>query len=236
MTPTTPEPSACDKSVSQRICQRCGRGLSQRWDAEAQDWREPRRCPKCGANAPNRQRPKKGEPPPTAAHKGSIGLPNSCPLNKQTFVRILTAVSPESWNGAGFDGSLHKPGAQVAVEVVRAHPVVLECAGPSSGDKRDWLWILWRFDAEAKEWRELARALAHDWYWAVILRGPAIRALEPRRESADPRDRTGTVLEELLRDIDAVLARELPGVRNLVLCALHDRVCARLVETEEGAK
>ena len=216
----TPTPMPGDK----QICQRCG----HIWISQTVG--PTRRCPNCDAR--NWRTPLRSEDasPPNAPRAGTVRLPNTCPNNRQTFVRILTAVSSEAWNGAGFTGSLHKPGAQVAAEVVHAHPVLLECAGRNLKDKsKDWLWVLWNWNAEAKQFFEIARALATDWCWATVLRGPAIRALEPRREAVDPRDRAGTALEEILAAMDAALSRELPGVRTLVLTALYDRIAARLM-------
>lgn len=167
-------------------------------------------------------------PPKGAA--GTIRLPNTRPRNKQTFVRILTEVSADAWNGAGFAGSIHRPGAEVPAEVLKAHPVLLEHAGHRPAEK-DHLWLLWVYHWDTRAWKELARAVASDWHWAVVLRPEAIRALEPRREAVDPRDHAGEVLEEMLQSLDLALSRELPAVRKLVLIALYDRVCARLVRS-----
>lgn len=229
----TPEPAdSSAKSVWQ--CVRCG----HIWTPKTS--KKPRHCPKCGQTnfeVPSQGMGRRvpglplGRPPKDSSPRaGTIKLPATYPRNRnqQSFVRILTAVSPGAWNGSGFSGSLHKAGAQVVAEVVRAHPVALECAGRSPEDKRYWLWVLWRWDAEAKKFFEIARATALDWTWAVILRDPAIRALEPRREAVDQRDRAGACLEEVLQTLDGALSRELPTVRTLVLSALYDRLSGQL--------
>ena len=164
---------------------------------------------------------------------GTIRLPNTCPENRRlfTFCRVLTAVNPAAWNGAGFDGPVLEAGARISTEELRQHPIVIEHAGPQGTWKhkrnRESLYILWRYDWEAGGWKEIARATATNWSWAVVLRGPAILALEPRR-NPDPRDRAGIVLEEILGAIDSRLCPELPAVQTLVLCALYERVAGRL--------
>lgn len=169
--------------------------------------------------------------------QGTIRLPNTCPENRRFFThfRILTAVNPNAWNGAGFDGALFEAGARISAEEIRKHPIVIESAGPQGTWKhkrnRENLYLLWRYDWEVGGWKEIARATATNWSWAVVLRGPAISALEPRRE-ADPHDRAGIVLEGILGAIDSALSPELPAVQALVLCALYERVAGRLARLD----
>ena len=173
-------------------------------------------------------------PPP------SIRLPQTCPENKRHFthVRILTAVDPEAWNAAGFDGPLYRPGARVDAAALGARPILLEFAGPQGkwrpGRQRDSLWLLWRYDGQLQVWVEIARALSRDWSWALVLRGPAIAALRPDHladagNMVDEGARGREVTEELLRAIDTALAVERPAVRALVLTSIYDLVAGRLV-------
>ena len=72
--------------------------------------------------------------------------------------------------------------------------MLLEFAGPQGtwrqrNHESENLWILWRYNQEAQEWREIARAVSQDWSWALTLREPAIRALQPPGETADAHDR-----------------------------------------------
>src|ERR1035441_6601687 len=128
-------------------------------------------------------------PCPPSSRGSTIQLPNTCPENHRryyTHIRLVTEVSPDAWNGAGFDGRLFPPGSRVAPEDLGACPVLLEYAGPQGTwrqrRQRENLWILWRYDQDLKEWREIARALSFDWHWALILREPAIRALQRSEE------------------------------------------------------
>jgi hypothetical protein len=166
----------------------------------------------------------------------TIRLPNTCPENKRSYThcRILTEVRTDAWNGAGFEGPLFRPGAKIPPEDLGEQPVLLEFAGPQGkwrpGKHRENLWILWRYDWDLKAWQEIARAIANDWHWALILRGPAIRALKPKAiEQVDPAERGRAVTDELLHTIDAALVTEPPAVRMVVLSALYDRVAGRIV-------
>jgi hypothetical protein len=168
-----------------------------------------------------------------------VRLPNTSPQNSRArssfaHIRLLTAVSPTAWNASGFEGAIYKPGAQLTDEELGPNPVLIECAGPQgswrAGKHRETLWLLWRFDFDAKDWREICRAQAFDWSWAVVLREPAIRALTPAASpSIDPIARGREVTEELLQRIDTALVTELPAVRALVLCDLYNRVAGRIV-------
>jgi hypothetical protein len=168
-----------------------------------------------------------------------VRLPNTSPQNARArssfaHIRLLTSVSPTAWCAAGFEGSIHKPGAQLTDDELGSNPVLLECAGPQgswrAGKHRETLWLLWRWDVELKDWCEIARAQAFDWSWAKILREPAIRALTPVvSPPIDPIARGREVTEELLQRIDTALVTELPAVRALVLTSIYDRVAGRIV-------
>ena len=109
-------------------------------------------------------------------------------------------------------------------------PVLLEFAGPQGNWKRrerESLWILWRFDSAARDWREIARASAFGPEWAVILRGPAIKALQPEVQP-DPTERGREVAAEILQAIDFALSPEVPAVRKAVLCEVYDRMAGCL--------
>jgi hypothetical protein len=168
-----------------------------------------------------------------------ISLPNTSPANRRsgyTHVKILTAVESGAWNGAGFVGRLYPPGARISAAELPGGAIALEYAGPQGtwqqrNREREGLWILWRYDLEAQDWREIARAVSRDWHWAVVLRGPAIRALELAAAdpiAADPTVRAQDVAYELLVAIDSALSPELPAVRKAVLSAVYDSMAGRL--------
>jgi hypothetical protein len=175
------------------------------------------------------------EPPPIV--RSSIQFPNTCPQNRKHFahIRLLTQVRPEAWNAAGFEGRLFRCGAPATHEDLGENPVAIECAGPQGtwkrGKHRETLWILWRYDWEEKRWREIARAQSTNWAWAIILREPAIRAMQVSDKSGQLNlaERGREVTEELLRAIDTALVSELPEVRTLVLTTIYDQMAGRIV-------
>lgn len=169
--------------------------------------------------------------------RNTIRLPNTSPQNRRSFthVRILTQVSADAWSAAGFEGALYQPGGRIAAEVLGLNPIALEYAGPQGTYKqrreREGLWILWRYDWEAHNWREIVRAVSRDWHWALVLREPAIRALRPltvETPGVDAAARGREVADELLVRIDAALSPELPAVRRAVMCAVYDSMAGRL--------
>ena len=162
----------------------------------------------------------------------TIRLPNTSPQNRRQFthVRMLTRVDPDSQCGVGFNGKLYGAGARVTTADLGAHPVALEFAGPQGPWKcraRDNLWILWLYSWDTREWREIARASAFGSEWAAILRGPAIKALQPQVQP-DPTERGREVASEILRAIDSALSPEAPAVRKAILSAIYDRMAGRL--------
>jgi hypothetical protein len=143
-------------------------------------------------------------------------------------------VDLQAWNGAGFEGALYPPGARIDLEP-GSNPVLLEYAGPQGNWRQrrlegENLWILWRYDWAAMEWREVARAVARDWHWALVLREPAIQELAAANmPGMDPVERGREVTDEILRAIDAALTPEVPAVRKAVLTSIYDRMAGRIV-------
>lgn len=231
MTPT-PEPAETSANICRCICTKCGHV----WNPKT--GKPPRRCAKC------RQTNWQLQPWDSSLTIGTelpsipqetLRLPNTCPENRKSYThcKVLTTINPNAWNGAGFDGPIFEAGARISAAEIQKHPVVIEFAGPQGTwkqkrNRREDLYVLWRYDWEAGGWKEIARALAHDWTWCTVLRDPAIRALEPRRESTDERERAGIVLDQVLAAIDSSLSLEVPAVRTLVLAAVYERVAGRL--------
>jgi hypothetical protein len=163
----------------------------------------------------------------------SIRLPNTSPENRRSYthVKLLTAVHAQAWNAAGFEGVLYAAGARIPAAELPRGAILLEYAGPQGTWKRrprENLWILWRYDQESHGWREIARALAFGWEWALILRQPAIEALRPPAAERPLVDRGREVTAALLRTIDSAVSRELPAVRKAVMSAVYDSLAGRL--------
>jgi hypothetical protein len=171
--------------------------------------------------------------------RAGIRLPRSSPRGcRDCFVKLLSSVDPDATHAFGFEGRYFRAGSLVSLAALRPGPeypetpVVLEYATlPAPGrHRRDSVYILWRWDAAAGEWRELARSICESWQWASDLRPVAVRALKEARSAAvlqivpDVRvvaARIAEVLERELRGLE-------PHDRFRVVSLLHDRLAARL--------
>jgi hypothetical protein len=155
--------------------------------------------------------------------------------SQRIFAKLLTRVDPDARWGSGFEGTVVKPGDQLPLTALwptPEHPripVLLECAGaahPRKGpgrQKDEDIYLLWRFDVERSEWREIARASSTSWDWAIDLRQIATRLLEESR-GADAVVYPG--LEQWIDRMRAALGAELkqlaPPDRFRAVAATHD--------------
>lgn len=175
-----------------------------------------------------------------AVVRGGVRIPRSSPRSCQTsYAKILRRVDADAGNAMGFEGDFVRPGAVVTDaqlwpdEQAPRIPIVLECASvPGQGHKtghnrRDWLYILWRYSPERYEWTEIGRAISMCWDWAVVLRPLAVRAL---RESL-PRVEISVNFVEIDRRIAAMIDAELSGLeivhQHQVLGILHHHLACR---------
>jgi hypothetical protein len=171
--------------------------------------------------------------------RGGVRLPRSSPRNCRTFLKLLSNVDPEASTGFGFEGILLHPGSTVSEAELRpsddypVNAVVLEYAEiPSTGhrghNRKDQLYILWRFDRDRNLWIELGRSRSVSWEWALDLRPLAIRALREARILVP--EIMPNVYEIALR-ISGVLDLELkrlePSDQRKVLGVLHDQFACR---------
>lgn len=160
----------------------------------------------------------------------TIRIPNSATRRGGiAFVKLLNWVNEPATTGFDFDGRLLRPGQQIdeaelwPSEDWPGVPVLLECAGitePGWGHRRSsYCYIVWQYDREAGEWREVARTTAVDSEWCYVL-GPIARRLvvgevlpRPRREIIDLADQLIIAINEVVlshlteSDAAAVLAR-----------------------------
>jgi hypothetical protein len=171
-----------------------------------------------------------------------IRIPSSTSRRGQpTFAKLLTRVDPSADNGFGFDGTFIRPGKLVPMATLwptpehPAAPLLLEYAGaihPRRTHRRrgdEDLYVLWRFDPEARVWSEIVRTTARCWEWALVLRPVALRLLEEARAPD----------LEIVRDVESVVSHfsslldrvtdRLPSAdRGRFLAELHDRFAVRL--------
>jgi len=166
-----------------------------------------------------------------------VYMPNTLPGNRKyhTYVKLLTHVDPHATRALGFEGRLLWCGARVASDQLSPRPVVLEHAGPEGNQKpRQHLWILWRYDWQARAWIDIARARDPDWGWAIALRSVAIRELEtPLRPNVIPTVSGGRLAGELLAQADTRLADEPLEVQAAALDAMYTGLAGRIVRLEK---
>lgn len=121
--------------------------------------------------------------------RGGVRIPRSSPRScRDSYAKILMSVDPNAQHAFGFEGRVVKPGGVVTNAQLwpdaRAPriPIVLECASvPGQGkrghNRREWLYILWRYNPDQDEWTEIGRSFSVAWEWACELRPLAVRAL-----------------------------------------------------------
>ena len=148
-----------------------------------------------------------------------------------TWAKVLRSVKHDRSGVWIFDGELVRPGTVVGPGLLRSETVVLECAGTNGAGwghrGREVVYILWRLDGVAGEFRELARAVCENRDWTVDLGPIARRALAPPKPVlVDP--------ERVCERICGVLDEELDPLhrdaQRILLLALYDRLAARVVE------
>jgi hypothetical protein len=146
-------------------------------------------------------------------------------------VRIVESIRPNAC-GLLFEGSLHRPGANLDADSLPRPAVAIECAGPvgiwQRGKRRPILHILWQFDRTRWEWVELARAQTVDASWMAVLQEPARHALHPRPELLDIVERSQNLADELVDVMDGRLAGEMPEVRASALYSIYERLAGEI--------
>jgi hypothetical protein len=163
-----------------------------------------------------------------------IQLPRTSSRSQRRLahLKLLSAVRPLEFSCA-FEGRIYPPGGLLPEEKLGPCPVVLECVGPVGdarpGRLREVQWILWRYDWQRAEWREIARAQSRDASWTLALREPAIRAMNPKPELVDVLRKGMDIATEIIESIDRRIEHsELEAVRPIVLDAVYNQVAARI--------
>lgn len=174
--------------------------------------------------------------------RGGVRIPRSSPRScGESYAKILTYVDPHADHAFGFEGKIVRPGSDVTDaqlwpdEKAPRVPIVLECASvPAQGkrghNRREWLYILWRYSPDRGEWTEIGRSFSVAWEWACELRPLAVRAL---REST-PGVQIAVNFIEVQKRIRVMLDHELDGLEHRarwqVLSILHDQLACRVAE------
>jgi hypothetical protein len=136
-----------------------------------------------------------------------------------------------TWGGWAFEGDLVRPGSVVELDGLPEPAVVLECAGTDGagqGHRRSGVvYVLWRLDRQAGEFRELARVVCENRDWTVDLGPIARRELAPSQPVlVDPK----RVCERICGVLDEEMDRLHRDAQRILLLALYDRLAARVVE------
>lgn len=170
--------------------------------------------------------PSKTEPDGRAA----IGLPRTA-TNRQavTYLKLIREVRRDpAWGGWEIRGDLLQPGGRIPLEEIPEPGLLLECAGAEGAGwghrRRPYVYLLWRLDRQAGQWRELARTATVNRDWTLDLGPIAKRELEPPGPVLiDPEGAASRVMIALDRELEKLDLQ----AQRLVLLALYDRVAAR---------
>lgn len=171
-----------------------------------------------------------------------IRIPNSASRRGViAYAKLLHWVEQPATTGFDFEGRLLKPGQKIQEaelwpsEDWPRTPVLLECAGsekPGWGHRREpQIYILWRYERESGQWREIARTAATNSEWCLIL-GPVARQAVVGAIPARPRAECAELADQVCRAIEEIVLRRLTaGDGAAVLARLHDLLAARAQQT-----
>ncbi len=169
-------------------------------------------------------------------------IPLPCTSTRSSYpyahVKLLTRIGRMELAGAAFEGRILPPGKNLPAEELGKNPVALECAGPVGqpriGRRRPVLWILWRYDWDASQWKEIARSTAVGWEWSLVLYEPAVRLLYPKPEQVDAVSRGRDLANALIDAIDERILHEAEPVKFAALTSVYDQVAGRIAAQSVG--
>lgn len=149
------------------------------------------------------------------------------------FLRLLTFADPHAPPGLQFDGQLLTPGAAFDPAALPRPGVLLECAGSvriapeRSRYSFAALWILWHYDFELAEWKEIVRATSRDSSWTLDFAPIAYRYLHAM--PAPVEERAAPVAARIRELVAAELVRVHRDARCHVLAALDRYLASEIV-------
>ena len=94
------------------------------------------------------------------------------------------------------------------------------------GRQREILWLLWRWEGDM--WREISRASAVNWEWALVLKPVAERLLYPEPGLVDVLARGREVAANCCNYLYKQIEREAAAVRKHVWTSLYDQAAGRI--------
>jgi hypothetical protein len=177
-----------------------------------------------------------------------VFLPRSSPSRRERGYACLIRRVGDHQTAIAFDGKHFRPGAAIddselcpGDEWPRT-PLLLEYAGLDhtaplarlssgfGGKRRPGLHILWRYEREAHEWRELARASSVDNEWVAHFAAIARVELERGGRPAAPVDIAARASTRWIEALDRELNQLENEERAIALGLVYEQVTARVVE------
>lgn len=172
-----------------------------------------------------------------------VRLPKTNPSRSApTFLKLVARIDVRAESAMGWHGEFLRPAAMVTEKQLRPDdrypwpPLLVESAGrldpKAPKAERRSTWILWTYDPERKEFREIARANSFDWGWSMDLQPIALAHLRANSDSradvmAERQARVAEAVDRELRDLDRA------GALGL-LSALHSVLATRLTHAMGG--
>ena len=141
------------------------------------------------------------------------------------WIKVLSRVDPKAFDGFGFEGKVLRPGEAIPRVELPEPAILLEYAGSAGG--REYLWVLWRYDRERREFRDLAQVRATGYEWAVAIRPIAVRELRAEPEHIVPFDYEGA-RDRVLRFLEMELEGAPVGGDRRLCAMLDDSLLARI--------
>jgi hypothetical protein len=142
-----------------------------------------------------------------------VRIPHSCKRREPTYATLIRRVRPCGTIASTFEGDYLRTGREV--DDAGFPPVVLlhEHAGSAiagRGHRRSTqLHILWRWDRERREWRELMRVQAIGSEWVEAMKHAALRELrDPNLSGVDQARAAAVRIFVLIDDEISLLERD----------------------------
>jgi hypothetical protein len=180
-----------------------------------------------------------------------IRIPHSSPSRQRekTYAQLILRISRRL---SIFEGGHFRTGVLIDERDLHpaadypATPLLIEYAGTDGTKARDgsgWghkrlssVHILWRWDAERKDWEELARTRSYGPEWFHSLAPIVRRELAAAATPGDEIAAAGKASAHVVAVLDGELDRLSDDARRRCMSILHDQFTARLVlETEQAA-
>lgn len=167
-----------------------------------------------------------------------VKIPWSGRRGQRGFAKLLIHVPRRPLNGFEWEGTLVRPNALVRESELwptprhPRPPLLLEMAGhafpptiPRRRNDNGELYVLWRYDMESGEWREIGRTIAWGWEWSLAL-GPMAAAEIDKIRGLAPPD-LDEARRRIQRALDVEMERLSAADRARLLTVLHDEFACR---------